>query len=124
MAVFNVLSGARTARFLIDKGIKLNEQRNFEEALQVFDRALDIGDKEIENLRRKEARFKDSDHSEKAIRCFYRIRKVEKQNALLWFYKGTSYRNLHRYVEALTCYDKALKFDPQHAEIWFIKGVS
>jgi tetratricopeptide (TPR) repeat protein len=137
--------GMQTVSFWSNKGISFAALKRYEEALDCYDRALQIDPQSpvvwdnkgnaLLNL----GRYTESlDCYDKALtiierivltglsdgvyaslKCFAESRADPKA---IWNNKGIALEHLGRLQEAITCYDSALAFDPKNMGTWSNKG--
>ncbi|MCB7128227.1 MAG: tetratricopeptide repeat protein [Candidatus Brocadiales bacterium] len=60
----------------------------------------------------------------KAISCYDKALRIDKNNAEAWHNRGCSLAELGRHEDAIKSYDKALEVDPNMSEAWYNKGRS
>ena len=128
------------------KGLALGRLGMPQEAIDCFDKALEIDpyddlaqrskeevDKvikvmdtthfeDIPSLVRKGWNLKNDGKYEEAIDCFDKIIEIDPESDHPWFAKGMSLYKLSKYHEALFCYDKAIGINPDEETYWFDKG--
>ena len=107
-----------------NEGIDLHRSGNYEEAIQCYDRALEIDPKGADVWNNKGVAFKNLGHYDEAIKCYDRALKIDPKYARAWLNKSVALGNLGRYDEAIQCYDRALEVDPKDADAWYSKGVA
>ncbi|GAB6266389.1 MAG: hypothetical protein STSR0001_18360 [Methanothrix sp.] len=148
LAVFSVLCLAAAAQETADdwykKGIESINKGSSEEAINAYDRALDINPDYADAWSGKASALGiQGKHQEaiqafdKAIESYDKIIKVNPRDADAWYGRGvaleyravimgsfnnsTQERNMYR-GEAVQAFDNAIKINPQYAEAWKFRG--
>ena len=109
---------------LIRRGLALNAQAKYAEALPLFQRATQLDPRSFSawfnvgytlgNLRRYE----------EALVALDRALALNSNDAVAWNNKGAALNNLKRYEEALAAYGRALALDQNYHYAWVGKGIS
>jgi len=113
-----------TAEAWVDKGASLAALGKHVDAIQCYDRALEINPRRVITWRNKGLSFYDMGRFEDAIKCFEKALQINPGNAHVWNHKGVSLAELGRSEEAVQCFEKVLQINPRHAEAWSNKGLS
>jgi tetratricopeptide (TPR) repeat protein len=100
------------------KGYSLRLLGRNEEAINCFDRALQLDPLYAPAWNNKGNYLHDLGRDDDAVRCYERALELDPHNAGAWNNKGASLRSLSRNDEAIRCYDKALELDPLYAGAW------
>lgn len=98
-----------------DKGVALQENENYTEALACFQNAIDIKPDFIPAWVYKGICLEQSQRYEAAIACYNQAIQINPNVADLWYNKGTTYCTVKRYNDALACFEQALEIEPDHA---------
>lgn len=98
-----------------DKGVALQEQKNYAEALACFQNAIDIKPDFIPAWVYKGICLEQLKQYEAAIACYNQAIQINPNVADLWYNKGTTYCTLKRYNDALSCFDRVLEIEPDNA---------
>ena len=88
------------------------------EALESFDKALEINPRHLEALTHKGCVSQAENKQELAIQCFTKALEVEPKHAQNWFSVGYSYEKLGRLENALNSYRKCVEIRPESALCW------
>jgi len=104
------------------KGIALYNLKRYEEALQCYDKAIQLEPNSTEYWSNKGLAFFKLSRYDEALPCFDKATQLEPNNAEYWSNKGLAFFKLSRYDEALTCFDKATQLEPNNAGYWNMKG--
>ncbi|MDC0638510.1 tetratricopeptide repeat protein [Nitrosopumilus sp.] len=100
---------------LISQGLQLNIDGKHEEAIQCFDRALEIDPTDESTWESKGDTLNSLGKHEEAIQCFDRALEIDPENDYALAMKGACFAILHKHEEAMQCYDRALEIDPENA---------
>ena len=107
---------------LYKKGTNLMADEKLEDAIEIFEQALRIDDKNVETLLKLGyARFHLDDHIE-AMRVYDRILDIDVTNAEAWNLKGLVHYEQKNYAKALDSAEKAIESDPTFGMAWYNKG--
>jgi tetratricopeptide (TPR) repeat protein len=98
------------------------ELKNFEAALDCYDKALEIDPQYAFAWNNKGNALNNLGRNEAALDCYNKALEIDPQVAFAWNGKGNVLDNLGRNEAALDCYNKALEIDPQYAVAWNGKG--
>lgn len=98
-----------------DKGVTLQEEKNYAEALTYFQKAIDIKRDFIPAWVYKGICLEQLKQYEEAIACYNQAIQINPNVADLWYNKGTTYCTLKRYNDALSCFDRVLEIEPDNA---------
>jgi tetratricopeptide (TPR) repeat protein len=109
---------------LIDKGLALINLSKYDEAIQAWDKALEIYPTCLVALNNKGFTLSlYKGEYEKAIENFDKALEINPQYGEALVYKGFALGNLGKYDEAIRAYDEALEINPQLIEAWTGKGL-
>jgi tetratricopeptide (TPR) repeat protein len=111
------------------KGQELTENESYEEALNAYDRAIELdpenpriwmgkGDTQIRMGNYNESR----ETYENALNITNKSLEANQQDAKGWLVKGDLLKRLYRDNEALESYNRSLEIDPKNKETWLNKG--
>ncbi len=98
------------------------ELKNFEAAVDCYDKALEIDPQDTFAWFYKGLALDNLGRYEAAIDCYDKALVIDPQDTFAWSFKGCALDNLGRYEAAIDCYDKALEIDPQDIFAWSSKG--
>jgi tetratricopeptide (TPR) repeat protein len=91
---------------------RLNNLRKYNEAIECYDKALEIDPKYVYALNNKGLALDNLRKYNEAIECYDKALKIDPKYAWAWLNKGLALGNLKKYKEAIECYDKAIEIDP------------
>lgn len=100
-----------------------NKQMLFERALEAFDYALLINDKNSLAWFNKANTFINMEEFHKALDCMYKAHDVEPDNPVLRCGIGVCHEKMGRIPEARTWYARALEMDPILSDGWYGLGI-
>ena len=107
---------------LCDRGEERYDADNFEEALVLFDRAIEIEPKYHPAWNAKGNALRELGRYYEAIECCDRAIEIKPNYHNAWNNKGIALKNLGRYAEAIECYDRAIEIKPNYHNAWNNKG--
>jgi tetratricopeptide (TPR) repeat protein len=107
-----------------NKGISLDSLGRYEEAIQCYDKAIELDPRWAGAWIGKANSLNNLGRYEEAIHWCDKAIEVEPRYTFAWNNKGNALNSLGRYEEAIQCYDKAIELDPQLAMAWNNKGSS
>ena len=113
---------SKTAEEWFNEGYDLYNQGRYEEAIECYNKALEIDPDYGDAWNNKGIVLDDLGRYEEAIECYNKALEIDPDNAYVWNNKGVSLYHLGRYEEAIECYNKALEIDPNYGDAWFNKG--
>ena len=101
-------------RILITKGIDKVKQQKLEEAIELFDRVLEINPKNTEAWNNRGVALFQLGKGEEAIKCYDRALQIDPNFLEPLRNKGFVLRTLEKFDSALECYDRliATEADP------------
>jgi tetratricopeptide (TPR) repeat protein len=107
-----------------DKDNSLLNQRKYEEAITLYDKALEIDPNDVVALNNKGLALKNLSKYEEAITLYDKALEIDTKEVNVLTNKGVALDDLGRYEEAITWYDKALAVNPMDVDTLFNKGVA
>jgi tetratricopeptide (TPR) repeat protein len=93
-------------------------RKNYEKAIQCFDRALEHDPTYIPAYGFKGEILMEMKKYEDALNTFNLAIKIDSKNAQIWYHKGLALRYLTRYNEAIKCFEKAIELKHDYAKAW------
>lgn len=106
----------------IDSAVYLAEAGNYEEALNAFDKALQIDHQNIFALTSKANTLNRLGKYEEAIAICDKALKIAPKDIWSLLYKATALTNLDKYMEAMKYFDNVIEIDPKNLEAKKNKG--
>ena len=98
-----------------DKGVALQEKEKYAEALDCFQKAIDIKPDFSPAWVYKGISLEQLQRYGEAIASYNQAIQINPNVADLWYNKGATFCQLRQYDNALACIDKVLEIDPNHA---------
>jgi tetratricopeptide (TPR) repeat protein len=113
-----------TAKYWSDRGGDLVGQDKYDEAVQAYDKAIDINPQYAEAWAGKGAALYDQHKYDEAIQAFDKAIDIDPQYIIAWLLKGISLADQGKYNEAVQAYDKAIDINPQASAAWHYKSLA
>ena len=113
----------KNSRAWADKGWTLGLLQRHQQAIDCFDKALEIDPKNPKALRGKASGLARQQKFEQAIYYYDKALELEPNDYGLYKTKGTVYFYLEKYEEAVYFYDKALELEPSEEDAWKGKAI-
>lgn len=107
-----------------NKGTSLEKMGRFEEAIQCYDKALEMNPNQPETWFNKGNSLGSLHRLDEAIKCHDKAIEINPNHPMGWNNKGAVLHELGRFDEAIQCHDKALEINPQDIDAWNNKAVS
>jgi tetratricopeptide (TPR) repeat protein len=124
MGIFN-LFGARKkieeSRQLASLGVAMYQTARFDEAINLFDRAIEIGGETPEILFQRGLAYSKVGQLSAALRDFYDAilaRPSARLERDVWYNLGKANAELEDLQESIQCYENAIRRDPQFAQAY------
>lgn len=106
------------------KAESLAELTNYKEALECYDKIIEINsDDNNEILYNKASLFENLEKYDKAIECYNGILENQSDDTKAMIFKGIAYEEMKEYEEALECYNKIIEVDPKSYPAHNRKGI-
>ncbi|WP_377478058.1 MAG: tetratricopeptide repeat protein [Microcoleus anatoxicus] len=111
------------ARDWLEKANCLHNLERYDEALESFDRAIELDPKDkLALVRRGDLLNNNLQRYEEALVSFGRAIEVDANYRPAWALRGNVLDNLKRYDEALASFDRAIELNDSSQYIWFLRG--
>src|SRR3972149_6635672 len=104
------------------KGFSLGTLGKYQEAIECYDRAIEINQRYAEAWSNKGNALSGLGRHEEAIECYDRALGIDPRLAEAWYNKGVTLSGLGKYQDAIVCYDRALEINPRFMQEWSNKG--
>jgi len=89
-----------------------------DEAIDCYDRALEIAPRDILVWGAKGIALNRLGYIEEALKCHERMLEINPRDLVSWGAKAIALQKLKRFEEALLCSNRGLEIDPRHVELW------
>ncbi len=128
-AFFISASGQQTAEDWNNKGLALYYLGRYDEAIQAYDRAIEITPQFADAWRSKGVALVAQGKYDEAIQAYDKVIEIDPEDAYVWDLKGLALAakgwdriDQIEFTEAIGAFDKAIELDPQYAKAWNHKG--
>ena len=108
----------------VKQGNDLFAQEKYEEAIALYDRALELKADYPDAWFHRALALKELSRYEGTIAALNKVLKMQSDRAEAWFYRGVTLNRLKRYQEATAAYDRAVEIDPEYYQAWVDRGVA
>jgi len=105
-----------------NKGLSFNSLGHYDEAIQCYDKALEIDPHDSDTLSNIGLCFDNLGYFDKAVSFYGRALHINPHDAIIWSNLSLSLYHLEKYNEAIDCCDNALTIDAKLAVAWTNKG--
>ena len=109
---------------LFEQGNAFMKNKNYSEALRVYDSAITLEPDYFEAWNGKADAFNRAQQFNDALNASDRVLILKPDYVPGWINRGYILYNLGRYDEELKAYETAITLDPDSSEAWFNKGYS
>ena len=103
---------------------KLEENSKYEEALKLYDEAIQINSDSYVIWYRRGIALWILDENEEAVKSFDHAIKINSDSCVVWQFRGCALRDVGQDEEAVESYDQALRIDSNQYQIWFDRGIT
>jgi tetratricopeptide (TPR) repeat protein len=107
-----------------NKGVALTQQDKYDEAVQAYDRAVEINPQYADAWNNKGIALLLQGKYDEAVQAYDNAIEINPQFAQAWNNKGVAFTQQDKYDEALQAYDQAIDTNPQFAKAWNNKGLA
>ncbi len=113
---------AKELRTLILKGRVLAKLDRHEEAIDYYDRAIELDPMDEYTWTCRGNALYWMKRFEEALQCFQQALEIDPKYEYAWVCKGDALSRMKQFEEALQCFQQALEIDPQDRYAWTCKG--
>lgn len=106
----------------IKKGIIFVNQKEYDNALECFNKELEADSKNSIVLGLKALALMDLNRLDEALLCISSSLEIDSSNYEAWATKGEIFRRLNKNREALHCFDLSLQINPKQSKTWTKRG--
>ena len=114
---------AKTTLEWIDEGIQLSNEGKYEEAIEAYDKAIEINPQDTNAWYNKGNDLCNLGKYEEALNAYDKVIEINPQDVDAWNNKGATFADLNKHIEALECFDKLLEINPQDVKALGNKGI-
>jgi tetratricopeptide (TPR) repeat protein len=114
--------GRDNAKDWFSKGLEFQESGKLEEAIECYDKALEINPLYEGAWGNKGTCLDSMGRYSNALKCYDKVLEINPKSHLGWYAKGNTLHKLDRHEEAIKCYDESIKINPDHYGSWNNKG--
>lgn len=109
---------------IIKRADKFYDSEKYQEAVEYYDKALEINPTVDEIYYRKGTALDNLGQYEKAIACYNKAIEINPLDDTFYSSKAYSLDCLCKYQEAILCYDEAIELNPRESIYYYNKGYS
>jgi PAS domain S-box-containing protein len=128
--LFDKLFG-KSANAWLKRGVELYYKHgNFQEAIQCFDRVLEMEPKNAAAWNGRGICLKELGRYEEALQCFDRVIELTPEDEEVFYNKGETLEKMGKangeyklYIDAIKCFDRVISMNPYHVYAWNYRGV-
>ncbi len=106
----------------LNQGIALGNLGKYDEAVQAFDKAIEINPKNGVGWYLKGAALDRQGEFDEALGAIDKAIEINPQDSDAWYIKGMVLQDLDKFDEAMQAYDNSTQINPQNADAWYSKG--
>ncbi|PWR72632.1 hypothetical protein DK846_06610 [Methanospirillum lacunae] len=122
LLVSSTLVCAETPTDLYKQGLAYSNQGNYEEALKVFNQAIQINSNSTLLWLNKGNTLSSLGRYQEALDAFDNVTRIDFSNKDVWYPRGVAYSGLDNYDMALHAFSKAIQYYPNNAQAYKKKG--
>ena len=116
------LSKKNASNELIKYGEDMANAKRDDEALTLFDKAIEIDPNNDMAWGDKALILDKKGQPEEALISFSIVFSINPNNSITWHNKGLTLLRLRKFKESIECFDTALKINGNYAKVWYNKG--
>ena len=116
------LSKKNASTELIKYGEDMANAKRYDEALTLFDKAIEIDPNNDMAWGDKALILDKKGQTEESLINFSRALSINPNNSITWHNKGLTLLRMRKFKESIECFDTALKINGNYAKAWYNKG--
>jgi tetratricopeptide (TPR) repeat protein len=126
LALFSHVLEVDSNDYLIqqDRGLAYAKLGNHSQAIEDYDRAIEINPKYMEAYLNRGAAYGKLGDNRRAISDYDRAIKINPKCALAYLNRGVAVNELGNHTQAIEDYDRAIEFDPENADAYDNRGAA
>jgi tetratricopeptide (TPR) repeat protein len=98
--------------------------RDYDKALEYFDKALSINGSHIPSLLNKASVYMDIQKPREARTLYDKILRLDSRSVEALYNKGNAFLEINDPLVAMDCFDKALEIEPNYSFTWMNRGIA
>ena len=107
-----------------DEGWRAWDNKNFEQALKLFDEAVKLNSNNCRGYCGRGTAYSDLQNYEQAIKDFNQAIKINPNYSLAYNNRGLAYYYLKNYTQAISDYNQAIELNPNDSEVYYNRGLA
>ena len=107
---------------LFDEGVELLDKKQYKEALDKFQQAIDLNQEFIQAWVYKGICLEKLERYQEAIQCYEKALEINNV-ADLWYNKAATYCKMKRYSDALQCLNQVIDIEPDRPFVQTMKSL-
>jgi tetratricopeptide (TPR) repeat protein len=108
----------------IQKGKNLVKQKQYQAAIDSFDRAIKIRPDGVEAWLQKGYCLSQLNLFDRAIDCYHKVIEIDDSNEYAYLALALDLSNIEKYSEAIFYLEKLIKLDPKHIDAYYYLGLT
>ncbi|MCX6674748.1 MAG: tetratricopeptide repeat protein [Methanothrix sp.] len=113
---------SKSAEVWFNKGVALTSLGRYDEALQAYDRALEMDSQMVGAWHNKGHALNSLGRYDEALQAYDKAIQIDPKLEMAWSNKGSVLDSLGKYDEAIKAYNVAIKLNPNYSDAWNNKG--
>ena len=109
---------------LIKRGLALTDEGLYEEAIQEFNKAIEIDSKDPSGYFYRGNTYAEKGDNEKAIADFTTAIELDPENANSYYNRGLCYSEKRDFDKAIADYTRTIEIDPNYAFAYYNRGLA
>lgn len=110
------------AEDFLKKGISYFEEEKFEQALEYFNKSIELNKKNKKAWKYKAYVLNYLNRYAEVVTAWDEYVKIDPKSSAVWVNRGIALYRINKYPEAMLSFDKAIKIDPKAPQIYKNRG--